>query len=279
MRLLTGWILLLTLLLGGCSRVGLVYNNLGTLVGFEVGRTLDLDRSQEQLLDEQFQLLWDWHRHTQLPLYAQDLRELATAVEEPISAEQVLAYLARAEAHGETLTRRAAGHALPLLASLRDEQVSHLNQRLRKRMEKSADERRPTNEQWVETTYRNARKSLEKWTGRSTPEQREQLRAWAQQRLRWRRPPEADNGNPDDVLEPLNALLAQRQAPDFAEQLDRFLFGQQQDAQDRRNADEQRSEGAAFLAQISQSLTPAQRHHLQDRLLDYARQFEKLAAR
>lgn len=279
MRLLTGWILLLTLLLGGCSRVGLVYNNLDKLVGFEVGRMLDLDRSQERLLDEQFQQLWDWHRHTQLPLYAQDLRELAAAVDGPISAAQVLAYLTRAEAHGETLTRRAAGHALPLLASLSDEQVSQLKQRLRTRMEKSADERRPTDEQWVETNYRNARKSLEKWAGRSTPEQREQLRAWATQRLRWRAPPEADSTNPDALLEPLNALLAQRQAPDFAEQLDRFLFGQQQDAQDRRDADEQRGEGAAFLAEISQSLTPAQRRHVQDRLLDYARQFEKLATR
>jgi hypothetical protein len=279
MRLLTGWILLLTLLLGGCSRVGLVYNNLDTLVGFEVGRTLDLDRAQEQLLDEQFRLLWDWHRHTQLPLYAQDLRELAAAVDEPVGAAQVLGYLARAEAHGETLTRRAASHALPLLASLRDEQVSHLNQRLRKRMAQSASEPRPTDEQWVDTTYRNARKSLEKWTGRSTPEQREQLRDWARQRLRWRTPPAADSDSPDTLLQPLNALLAQRQAPDFAEQLDRFLFGQQQEAQDQRNADEQRREGAAFLAQLSQGLTSAQRRHLQDRLLDYARQFEKLAAR
>jgi hypothetical protein len=146
-------------------------------------------------------------------------------------------------------------------------------------MAQSASEPRPTDEQWMDTTYRNARKSLEKWTGRSTPEQREQLRDWARQRLRWRTPPAADSDSPDTLLQPLNALLAQRQAPDFAEQLDRFLFGQQQEAQDQRNADEQRREGAAFLAQLSQGLTSAQRRHLQDRLLDYARQFEKLAAR
>lgn len=275
--LLPGLCLLAALLLGGCSRVGLVYNNLGVIVGFEAGRMLDLDRSQKQLFDTGFQSLWDWHRHTQLPLYAQDLHGLAAALEQPLTPEQVLDYLRRAEAHGEVLTRQAIGPVATLLASLREEQVRHLDQRLRERMQRAAGEERASDAEWVEQAYRNARKSLEKWTGSASPEQRAQLRAWAEHRLQWR--PAAQEDSPDAFLAVVNQLLAQRREADFPQRLETFLFGQQQDAEDRRQADAQRAEGAAFLAQMSQGLSPAQRAHLQRRLRGYARELEKLAAR
>src|SRR5258708_3833766 len=78
------------LLLAACSATRLGYNHLDDLLHWEVSSYVDLDPAQQRLFDAELQSLWMWHRQSQLPLYAAELRRLAGLVQaDAIDREQL----------------------------------------------------------------------------------------------------------------------------------------------------------------------------------------------
>jgi Family of unknown function (DUF6279) len=127
-----GGCLLAALLLGGCSAVRIGYNQAPTLGWWWVDGYLDFDAEQAPHVKEALAQWFAWHRTTQLPDYANLLAVAQAQVLQPTTPAQICrwsdelrARLAGAVAHGVPL-------AADLLPGLKPEQLAHLERRLRK---------------------------------------------------------------------------------------------------------------------------------------------------
>lgn len=274
MRLRHAFIALsLCLLIAGCSRVGLVYNNLRLVAGLELSDFVDLQREQRGVFDSSFNNFWNWHRSTQLPSYAEALRAAATFTEtlpdenRIRETRQQMAVLARPS------VGRILEDGLPLFVSMSDAQVQSLLEELDERSAKGRRKRQKlSDEEWAEDTRERALDGLKDWTGAATPAQRERLQQWAAEILPLR-PPEADGSRRREFA----TLLAQRTEPAFATELQTFFLASSQE-------EEAGSRGDHFLRSVDRlatdlmaSTTEAQRAHLRKRLLDMAAELDKLS--
>jgi hypothetical protein len=125
------WLLGL-LLLGGCSAVRIGYNQAPTLVWWWLDGYMDFDTTQAPRIKEALEQWFAWHRTTQLPDYAELLAAAQLQVMQPATPQQVCrwsddlrARLATALAHGVPM-------AADLLPILKPEQLAQLERRYRK---------------------------------------------------------------------------------------------------------------------------------------------------
>lgn len=188
---LTGLLLLAG---SGCSTgLKLGYNQLERLARWEIDREIDLDAAQKAAFTAEFQALQRWHRQTQLPRYAADLRLLAAAIErgQPLGSA-VDAALAAAEIHSDALWQQAQPGTERLLATLADVQVAEYDRRRRKALDKQArrhaddspdDRRKHWRREW--------RDSLDRWIGALNAQQLALLdAAWPHEQTLERSPAE-----------------------------------------------------------------------------------------
>src|SRR5579859_1093672 len=121
------------LLLGGCSLTRLAYDHLATLLRWEAGDYVDFTAQQDRDFDTEIHRVWNWHRRTQLPLYAADLRGLADEVRAgPLSFDQVKAFSDKVNQHWDDLAEAALPGYVRLHAELDDAQVVELIQHIHK---------------------------------------------------------------------------------------------------------------------------------------------------
>jgi hypothetical protein len=264
------------LLLTACSTTRLAYNHLDTFLHWVISDYVDLDDAQRKTLDADFDTLWDWHRRTQLPLYAADLRELADAVQAgPLSLEQVRAFSVRAEQRGQDLITAALPGYIRMNAGLSDVQIAHAFQRLNKEIDEDEHRREklPAEER-RKRRISSLEHALTGWIGKLTPPQRQMAEQWGAAD-----PPQpsASAAEQHAILARYAALLADRRAPGFEERLRRFLLAE--DDRDANRASEMAEEKRwlQFLADLSATLEPAQRGHLRKRLLGYVADCQSLA--
>ena len=99
----------LLLALAGCSTgLRLAYQNLDRLAMWTLDDYVSLDKAQKAAFRREFSALQAWHRSTELPLYAADLRSLASAFEQdPAPREALERAMSQVEAHGERLWQQA----------------------------------------------------------------------------------------------------------------------------------------------------------------------------
>ena len=124
--------MLLLVLLGGCSAVRVGYNQAPTLVWWWLDGYMDFDAEQAPQVKDALQQWFVWHRATQLPDYADLLVAAQAQVLQPATPQQVCrwaddlrARLATAFAHGVPM-------AAQLLPVLKPAQLAQLEQRYRK---------------------------------------------------------------------------------------------------------------------------------------------------
>jgi hypothetical protein len=125
------WLLGL-LLLGGCSAVRIGYNQAPTLAWWWVDGYMDFDAEQAPRVKDALNQWFAWHRRTQLPAYADLLAVAQLQVMQPATPAQVCRWsddlrvlLAGAFAQGVPM-------AAELLPTLKPEQLAHLERRYRK---------------------------------------------------------------------------------------------------------------------------------------------------
>ena len=127
-----GWGLLALLLLGGCSAVRIGYNQAPTLAWWWIDGYMDFDAEQSPKVKEALNQWFAWHRTTQLPDYAELLAAAQVQVLQPATPAQVCRWsddlrmrLAAAFVHGVPL-------AADLLPALKPAQLAQLERRYRK---------------------------------------------------------------------------------------------------------------------------------------------------
>ena len=121
--------LLLLVVLQGCTFVKLSYNQADTLLYWRLDSYADFTSEQGQRAKDGLTQFHDWHRRTQLPVYADLLRDLRPKIAEPLSAEQACAVFDQLRSALDTTLDPAHWTLLWLAAELSDEQLRHIERK------------------------------------------------------------------------------------------------------------------------------------------------------
>ena len=127
---LTSLLLLLVLaLLQGCTLVKLSYNQADTLLYWRLDSYADFTSEQSPRVKAGLTQFHDWHRRTQLPVYADLLRDLRPQLAQPLSAAQACAVFDQLRHAFDTTLDPARWTLLWLAGGLSDEQLRHLERK------------------------------------------------------------------------------------------------------------------------------------------------------
>ena len=271
-------LVLALLTLAGCSLLGIIYNRLDWAVGNELSRYVDLDDEQERLFEREFAALWAWHRSTELPAYARDLRALAAAADRPLTTDVVDAYSQRYLDLWVRVVRQGQAPICALLATLSDEQVGEMLDEAGEDLEKFERKYvRPGEAAVRRNAERDQVRVIRRWTGPLDKQQRLLVTHWALQRpyvspawLEYRRGWVAQFGK----------VLASRSEPGFCERFAPLVQdpGEQMPAALRELSDRNRQTWVQLLIDLSRTLSDKQRRHVKNKILEFAQDFEDLSA-
>ena len=272
-------VLAASLLLQGCSfATRFAYNHLDWLANRELAKYVDLNDAQEQWLEPRFNRFWDWHRDSQLPLYAADLRQLMGAVERGLTAEDLLAANARMEQHWINATEALRSDAIVLLRQLDDAQVAQLMQRVDEKNQEFIDERLAVTEQERrEQDRERARKWFDKRLGSVSLAQRESIEQWLNQRLdlseHWQARREWWRASFADAL-------ARRDQVGAGDELATLLFDSRSSWSDalRKQVEVNQELWLELTLAVERQASDKQRRHLREYLGELAEDFEALAS-
>ncbi len=180
----------------GCA-VRLAYENTDRLARWFVGDFITMDDAQRARFDAGVREVWDWHRDTHLPRYADFFDAMQIVLADGTTAAEIQAIVNTVIDWALEIEQQAMPVAIDLLTSLSDTQVGALARRLSEdnaRMAKSQREQTLAQSQreWVrETASRFSR-----FSGRLSRDQRTYLDRqsvgylpesvlWAEYRARW----------------------------------------------------------------------------------------------
>jgi hypothetical protein len=164
-------------LLGAFALVGctssLIYNRLDTIARWYIGSLVSLDEAQQASLRDWLSRSLAWHRDSELKRYEHFLRDLAGKVSTGPDPTLLPTIVQQTEAFVGEMAARMAPEAAQLLTTLRPPQVEEFLDNLEKRNREELDEERgrtPADRQ--KRRIRSMTKTLEKWTGSATAEQK-----------------------------------------------------------------------------------------------------------
>ncbi len=177
-------ILLLLLLLVGCSATQIGYRFADTFIKWEVQSYLKMSSSLEQQVDGALKELHHWHARNELPIYRDTLSQLRTQIaDNNLSKEDIEAYYYDARSAWRRALTAAEPHVQEILLQLNARERSHLKTKFFERQREQLKSLAETS-----TAARKAEliketeSSLEKWLGEVTPEQQQLIVTWFEQR-------------------------------------------------------------------------------------------------
>lgn len=219
-------LLVFTLALGACSRVGLAYRNLDVIIPWTLSDYLDMNGEQKDWLNERLKKHLNWHCTTQLPGYLEWLDRLQSMVEtNQVTDAALQARTSEAKKAIADTARQITPSAIELLQGLDDKQVAEMNDAFAKDLRKREKEyvKPPLAQQIAE---RGARmdKRLTDWLGPLSVSQEQRVMAWStalgDQNTQW-------IANRAHWQKQFSEAVAQRQSPQFPQQIETLLVDQE----------------------------------------------------
>ena len=215
-------LLIFTLALGACSRVGLAYRNLDVIIPWTLSDYLDMNGEQKDWFNERLKEHLNWHCTTQLPGYLEWLDRLQSMVEtNQVTDAALQARTSEAKKAIADTARQITPSAIELLQGLDDKQVAEMNDAFAKDLRKREKEyvKPPLAQQIAE---RGARmdKRLTDWLGPLSVSQEQRVMAWStalgDQNTQW-------IANRAHWQKQFSEAVAQRQSPQFPQQIETLL--------------------------------------------------------
>ena len=185
------------LLLGACSSTTFVYNRLDFLLPWYLDDYAELNRTQDQYLDELLAPFLAWHRAEELPRYIEIIDQIDASLDQPLTTDEVALISAEFESAWFRLEGEALDWLLDLGAKLSDEQVESFMEELRDQQRKYEEKYLDRSEkEFHKDSYESFLDSMQDYLGRLDKEQRALLRdasdgllrsdrAWLQERAEW----------------------------------------------------------------------------------------------
>ena len=267
-------ILLLALLLQGCSVSRVAYNNADVVLRWQADHYFDLEGEYAEQFDRGLAALLAWHRTEALPQYARLAGEMAARLQRGIERRDLeWSYDALREQIRQTLVA-AAGESAGLLDRLTPEQIEHFERRLAEDNRKFAKEEVGGSvEQQRKRRMKRNLERLEEWFGPLDDAQEERLRQYDARapltgalRERDRRRRQAE----------FVAMLRAREAGRrFAPWLERWESDREPAYAQAMHAT--RNEYMHLLVDLDRTLSAEQRTHAVARLRRFGELFDSLA--
>lgn len=219
-------LLILSLLLGACSRVGLAYRNLDVIIPWTLNDYLDMNSEQKNWFNQRLQQHLSWHCSTQLPGYLDWLDRLQLMVQNNQVSDQDLQARTREakQAIAET-AGQITPSAVELLQGLDDGQVKEMNNAFAKdQLEHREQYLTPSLAQQIQQRSQRMSKRLNAWLGSLNPSQQQRIEQWSaslgEQNQQW-------IANRVHWQAQFSAAVAQRRDSDFPQRIKQLLVNRE----------------------------------------------------
>lgn len=271
-------LLLVTVLLAGCSLVTLAYNRLPMLAYWRLDAMFNLDGAQSAMVRQDLDRWHGWHRREHLPRYAQALQRWQALALQDVTPAQVCEAAQQVRRWAQEAGQQALPLAMRLAPTLTEAQLQHWQRHQAERDDEFRADFMAADGTVNPKRWQKAVERAEMFYGTLSAEQR----AWWRERLQ------------RSAFDPQRALeQRQRRFDDFTATVRRIQQGggaqaEVQAAWDRvwqaatpaEAAADARvfNDGCAQLAELHNRTTPQQRQRAQQRLQAFAQDFLVLSA-
>ncbi|WP_419708956.1 DUF6279 family lipoprotein [Pseudomonas sp. NFX224] len=216
------FVLMFSLALCACSRMGLAYRNLDVIIPWTLGDYLDMNGEQKGWFNERLKEHLSWHCTTQMPGYLDWLDRLQTmvATNQVTDAALQARALEAKQAIAET-AREITPSAVELLQGLDDTQVAEMNEAFAKDQRKrQVQYLKPSLDQQIKERGERMEKRLGDWLGPLNATQQQRVVAWSNalgdQNTQW-------IANRVHWQKQFSAAVAQRHSPEFPQRIETLL--------------------------------------------------------
>ncbi|WP_271043680.1 DUF6279 family lipoprotein [Pseudomonas sp. VB3] len=270
-------LLVLSVLLAGCNRVGLAYRNLDVIIPWTLNGYLDMNAGQKSWFNDTLKEHLAWHCTTQLPGYLDWLDRLQQMVDShQVSDAALQAHALEAKQAIADVARQITPSAIELLRGLDEQQVREMDAALTKDLGKRQDEYlKPPLEQQIKERSERMSKRLDAWLGPLSASQQERVLAWSTalgaQNQQW-------IGNRAHWQAQFIAAVNQRASSDFPRKMEQLLVDRESLwTADYRQAYAQTEAAArSLLVDVMAESTVQQRQKLVQRIAKVRSDFQAL---
>ncbi|MDR6926401.1 DUF6279 family lipoprotein [Pseudomonas sp. BE134] len=270
-------LIILSLALGACSRVGLAYRNLDVIIPWTLNDYLDMSGEQKGWFNERLKEHLDWHCTTQLPVYLDWLDRLQTMVEtNQVTDAALQARTREAKAAIAQTAREITPSAVELLQGLDDKQVAEMNDAFAKDLRKrQAEYLKPSLDQQIKQRAERMDKRLVDWLGPLSPAQQQRVVTWSKalgdQNTQW-------IANRAHWQTQFSAAVAQRHSPDFPRRIETLLVNRESlwTLAYRQAYANTEAQARSLIVDLMAESTPAQRQQLLKKIEGVRKDFNEL---
>lgn len=270
-------LLIFTLALGACSRVGLAYRNLDVIIPWSLSDYVDMNGEQKDWFNERLKEHLSWHCTTQLPGYLDWLDRLQSMVESNQVTDAALQQrTAEAKQAIAETAREITPSAIELLQGLDDKQVAEMNDAFAKDLRKRQKEYvEPPVAQQIKERGERMEKRLGDWLGALSDKQKQRVAQWSaalgDQNTQW-------IANRAHWQQQFSAAVAQRQSPEFAQRIETLLVNRERlwTADYRKAYANTEAQGRALAVDLMAESTPQQRERLLKKIEGVRKDFNDL---
>lgn len=278
----TTFLMMIVLAMAACSIVQLAYNQADKLAYWQLNRAFDFNEAQSTKVKAAIHQWFQWHRRTQLPVYAGFLTRAQQEALAPVSPALACERRLELEGWGRLAVDQAVPAMAELVLSLSTQQVKHLETYQAKTNEDFHDDylSGDTKDQ-QDAALKFVLKVSELFYGKLDKAQREHLRSEiVAQPLNARHVYEERLIYQQDFLKLIRRLQTQNATPAQAQQALRDLFQQFFDPP-REPLRSQRQQwiaaGCKLTSDLHQQTTPEQKQKAAQRLRDWENDLRILA--
>lgn len=271
-------VLLLLVALSACT-TKMAYNFLDWAIEWKVQRLVKLHGEQKVLTKKAIQDFHLWHRTTQLPQYADYLRQLQTRLNaKPVTAKDVHAETDKIQLLVDQSVEKILPDATEVLTTLSDDQVKELLASVAEEREEYKDEYvDPSARKRQKTYYKKFLKHAQDWLGPLSKEQKEKVETWS----KTLEPFEELNLQQQKIWEEkLAEILEQREnKAALLTGLKGLMFHRTDDWQPdlEKILDRNQEMTYGLIAELLEGMNERQKEHLNRKMDDYIQTFSELA--
>ena len=173
-NILKKFALIALIFLTGCSSTTFVYNWIDYLLPWYFASYVDLSRDQKNYLDELLIPFFSWHRHEELPRYAEIINSVEGLLDSEVKVENIALITLDVEESWFRLEDGLLLRIIPLAKDLTDEQINNFLQVMQTKTIESENKYLKRNDQaYQKDNYNRLRKNLRRFIGTMSKEQLE----------------------------------------------------------------------------------------------------------
>ena len=171
-NILKKFTLIALIFLTGCSSTTFVYNRIDYLLPWYFASYVDLSRDQKNYLDELLIPFFSWHRHEELPRYAEIINSVEGLLDSEVKVENIALITLDVEESWFRLEDGLLLRIIPLAKDLTDEQINNFLQVMQTKTIESENKYLKRNDQaYQKDNYNRLRKNLRRFIGTMSKEQ------------------------------------------------------------------------------------------------------------